>query len=163
VRSFSVMLKEDATVMEKEFSFRERKWTAPFFVAWILFSVSMFLPAYREMEGWGCAWFVFRGLVYFKWDRWEYYYQAAFNLANLGMLISPLFIRFVPPGTRWGRWILVMMSLFTLHVISWSVMGKESSYIEYGYYLWAASFVVFTGEWLRQTFLRQLAGGMPVT
>lgn len=72
------------------------------------------------------------------------------------MLLSPLCLRSIPASTRKGRWFLGILSLCTLHVLSWSMMEDSSGGIQYGYYLWAASFVVLTGEWMRQTFLGRI-------
>jgi hypothetical protein len=110
-----------------------------FALAWVLFGISLTLPAFKDMSGWACAQSVFTFLFDFEFKEvcsWLYY--SAFNLTNLTLLLLPILV-FTPFLSRFylaARWLVGACFLHTLSWFVWGLCNGGIHELKAGYYLW---------------------------
>lgn len=110
-----------------------------FALVWVLFGISLWLPAFDSYSGWKCAEIVWGCLFNFELkDIWGWLYHSAFNVTNFTLLVLPV-LAFTPLGDRLqraGRW---LVGACFLHTLSWFFVGLFDGNIrdlKIGYYLW---------------------------
>jgi hypothetical protein len=118
---------------------------APAIVAWTIYVIAFFLPAYDEMPGWKAA-----ILQSFFWPQalqgnlMSIHYQLL-TFANLLMLASPFLIAWGGQDARFVKWLrgLSMASLVLVWLFLARLMANHNgTHIRSGCYLWAMSFVL---------------------
>jgi hypothetical protein len=125
-----------------------------FLVAWALFAISFFLPAYDFFRGWQCAG-VCASMIGGVFDTRLavgdllgmicYFF---FTVPNLVMLLSPFMLLRRKPLRVWT---VLLAGFCFLHVLSWGIFCRimtwghsdPGSELRIGYYLWSASFLIF--------------------
>jgi hypothetical protein len=134
--------------------------TIPFILAWVLFAVSMFLDAYESMKGWACAWFCMGVFADSLTDEfWPRLYYFLFTVTNVAMTLSPIAVLRFFSRRRFLLGTTIFAWICALYVISWGVinaMNTSPDELQIGYYVWVASFVIFAGEWMRQSIRQNL-------
>lgn len=117
-----------------------------FALTWVLFGISLWLPAAAHLTGWECAEIARDALLNFNkaitspelTEIWRWLYYSAFNVTNLTLLLLPL-LAFIPFGDRClkaARW---LAGACFLHTLSWLVLTLSRNGIrdlKAGYYLW---------------------------
>lgn len=128
-----------------------RKTNRLFATAWILFAVSLFLPAVKiatgdKMFGWNCAatcaWMVA------DLNGWGEIYYFLFTIPNLLMLFSPLMIYWLKRRDCQIEWLSGVALFCALYVLAFGVVHwfSEDFNLKTGYYLWLISFwLLFLG------------------
>ena len=120
-------------------------WNRPLaWMAWCLFVVSFFLPAYANGRGWQCAGVSIMAMPDFQPANWGIVHLESLSLANLLMISSPLFLMYFSRSTRLMNWFRI--STFLASVLVWTFVllllahadGKD---LKIGCYVWAASFL----------------------
>jgi hypothetical protein len=127
-------------------------------VAWGMFTISFFLPAYKDTgipnytikvlyQGWECAFFSVSAAsdcLTLKGNP-ESFHLAVQTLANLWMIASLFLLPFLSRSVRGVRWLrgLSVASLLLVwsYVLRLSVEGYGSN-LRIGCFLWATSFVL---------------------
>ena len=101
---------------------------------WILFVVSMFLPAFVGTRcisivliGYECAWITLT-------QRLMGLYNFSFALANVLMLISPLLMRRILRGRGRGGLSFLLLTLAFVDAFSMLFRYEDSGYWSVGYY-----------------------------
>lgn len=114
--------------------------------AWILFVISLFLPAAEEMFGWQCA-ATCAGMIT-DLDEWSGAYYFAFTFPNLLMLFSPLIIYWFKRRGRKSGWLNGVALFCALYVLAFGLMNwfSRGFNLKIGYDLWLLSFwLLFLG------------------
>jgi hypothetical protein len=134
-----------------------RKTKRLFATAWILFFISLFLPAVTiatgdKMFGWNCAatcaWMVT------DLNGWGEIYYFIFTIPNLLMFFSPLMIYRLKRRGRKIGWLNGVALFCALYVLAFGFIHWFSGdfNLKIGYYLWLISFwLLFLGFfWMRR-------------
>ena len=114
--------------------------------AWIVFTVSLFLPAAEDMAGWRCAAACAAMITNLK--EWLGVYYFVFTIPNLLMLLSPLIVYRLnrkPHKLKWLNFAALFCALYVsvFGIINWTSQGFA---LKIGYYLWLVSFwLLFIG------------------
>lgn len=123
------------------------------FIAWAMFIVSFFLPAYTTMHGWRCA--ILQDLYWpntLRGDGVAIHYQLL-TLANLLMLASPLLLRRFSQNARQLKWLhhaTLAMVILVWAFVAQLVVHQEGAGLKMGCYIWSCSFVLLYGSVLAQ-------------
>jgi hypothetical protein len=114
-------------------------------VAWAIFIVSFFLPAFDQMPGWKAA--LLPPLFWpqaIQGNLLAIHYLLL-TFANLLMIVSPFFIAWGARDGRFVKWLrglslgaTVLVWLFLVRLIA----AHNGADLRIGCYLWAASFVL---------------------
>lgn len=108
-----------------------------------IFVLSHLLPAYASSSGFECFRACCDALVNFKSDEligWLYY--GGFAVSNVLFVTLVPFVFF---QKQFPKTIKILISVMTLHVISWFPMGLETDRtIQIGYYLWLLAYLLLT-------------------
>jgi hypothetical protein len=140
-------LKIEFQKTHKDNSYRSLAWAA-----WILFAISLVLPAYGQMWGWRCALLSVGAAV--SWEEpagdWASIHLSVLTLANLLMIVSPFLLPRFLQNARSLKWL--RCSIFLALVLVWSYLliwfaFEKSEYLDWkrfniGCYVWAASFLL---------------------
>ncbi|HTR42360.1 MAG TPA: hypothetical protein VMH87_12155 [Pseudomonadales bacterium] len=124
-------------------------------MAWGLFLISFFLPAYAGGRGWQCAGLSITALSWYWADfprgSWGSIFLFSLTLANLVMLASPfLLVGFgqKPRALKWPRFLILGAG-----VLVWSYVGEliihDAHDLEIGCYAWGLSFLLlYFSTWM---------------
>lgn len=110
-----------------------------FALAWVLFIISLWLPALENSSGRECARVVLE--ILFKFDLkdfWGWLYYSPFNVTNLTLLVLPV-LAFTPCLNRFyraTRWLVGACFLHTLSWLLWGLWNGGIRELKAGYYLW---------------------------
>ena len=126
----------------------ERRGNRPLvWIAWALFVISLFLPAYVNGSGWACAALSVEAWTWPEVRRgeWLFIHLALLTFANLLMLASPFFPAKFLWNARSLRWL--QFSNFAAFTLVWSYFltlffCNERQHLRIGCYVWTASFLV---------------------
>lgn len=114
-------------------------------VAWTIFVVSFFLPAYDQMPGWKAA--ILQGFFWplaVQGNLLAVHY-VLITFVNLLMVISPFFVGWGAHDARFVKWLRGLSIVATVLVwmfLARLVAGHMGHDLRIGCYLWAASFVL---------------------
>ncbi len=110
-----------------------------FALVWVLFGISLTLPAFDSDSGWKCALTVLSVLPELQsMDIGGWLYYFAFNVTNLVLLVLPI-LAFTPFLNRFYRATRWLVGACFLHTLSWFVIALCKGGItglKAGYYLW---------------------------
>lgn len=137
-----------AKIIKTEFKkINAENWNRPLaWIAWFLFVVSFFLPAYANGRGWQCAGLSATAVSWpdFSLRNWSEIHLVSLTLANLLMFASPFVLSGFSRTANSLKWLRI--STFAALVLVWTFLlllmthedGKE---LKVGCYVWAASFL----------------------
>ena len=122
-------------------------WNRPLaWSAWALFVISFFLPALGDnAPGWKCAGISATAISWPDfWHNWMDIHLASLTLANLLMIVSPLWLARFSQNSHFIKWLRGLS--FAALVLVWSFLlplithedGKE---LKIGCYIWGLSFL----------------------
>jgi len=107
--------------------------------AFVLFVISLFLPAYEGGNGYQCAELCAVDLYADNLgNRWYYF---PFTLSNLLMVVLPILLLTKYRKVTVPKPIIVIQVILLLHIVSWLFVGGIKN-IQIGYYIWLLSMVL---------------------
>jgi hypothetical protein len=134
-------------------------------MAWVIFVVSFFLPAFDQAPGWKAA--ILQELFWSQAVQGNHIaiHYLLLTFGNLVMVVSPFFIAWGADDIRFVKWlrglslvaaVLVWLFLARLMAIH---MGRD---LRFGCYFWAGSFVVLcVASWFQPGTMKEKADETP--
>jgi hypothetical protein len=125
-------------------------WNRPLaYVAWSMFVISFFVPAYTVEFGWRCAVVSISAITWpdTRQGNWADVHLASLTLANLLMVVSPLLLlRFSESFAliKWLRVLSVAASALTWSFLLILIFHQDGKDLKIGAYVWATSFLLLS-------------------
>jgi hypothetical protein len=145
-----------AQALKNEFKkIAAENWNRPLaWVAWTLFVISFFLPAYTETLGWRCAGLSANEIFRPEFGRgtWPSIHLASLTFANLLMVVSPFLLSRFSQNVRVWKWLrlsnLIALTLVWSYLLLWIIEGNGAD-LKAGCYVWAAAFLFLNWSTLK--------------
>ncbi|HUA69202.1 MAG TPA: hypothetical protein VMA13_11700 [Candidatus Saccharimonadales bacterium] len=151
-RAFEIAVQKigDTNMLKNEYKkVGAENWNRPFaWAAWVLFTVSFFLPALGTASGWRCAIVSATSVSWpdFRHGNWGTIYLASLTLGNVLMITSPFLLPRLSRTADSLKWL--RFSILAISILVWSyvllllISMQKKSDLKIGCYVWVVSFLL---------------------